>query len=117
MEDQRSGTAALRAIPTAALTEPSKGWPQTGISNAAIFKAGMQGKVKAIGPGDGVILDYSPLPSKAKFLVFLFSDKSLEMGTTKGLNIKGQIKESRTDLFFIFLNLMILPSSSHYVGG
>lgn len=100
MEDQRSGMAALRGTPAAALMETTKEWPQARISNAAIFISGIQGQVKAIGPGDHVILDYSQLSFKAKFLVFIFSDKSLEMGTTKGLNIKGQIKESRTDLFF-----------------
>lgn len=100
MEDQRSRMAALWGTPTAAVMETTKEWPQAGISNAAIFKSGIQGEVKDIGLGDHVILDYSQLSFKAKFLVFIFSDKSLEMGTTKGLHIKGQIKESRTDLFF-----------------
>lgn len=61
MEDQRSGRAALRGVPTAALVGTTKDCLQTGISNAAIFKSGIQEEVKATGPGDLVILDNSPL--------------------------------------------------------
>lgn len=72
MEDQRSEVAALWGTPTAALVETTKEWPQAEILSATVFNFEIKGKVKAIGPGDHVILDYSQL----LFLVFVLSKVS-----------------------------------------